>query len=77
VAEIEALTKDLLTQVQDTGRRLSGINGELPASMAFAEVKDCILDLEVLKWRFFGLAMREAQEKREGATDGGADAGPE
>jgi hypothetical protein len=64
-------TKEILVQVQDLGRRMAGINVELPVSYAIVELSYCLAVLTALRaaLRRERTALRRA-EVEDDSTDG-------
>jgi hypothetical protein len=57
-------TADILREVRDLGRRLTGINTELPAAAAYTELRHCQEELNSL------VLMVELQVEQEAGHDG-------
>jgi len=59
-------TADILREVRDLGRRLAGINTQLPAAEAHLELCDCTEILEDLRLR---VELQIGQEAGDGCAD--------
>jgi hypothetical protein len=65
-------TKDILIQVQDIGRRLTGMNVDLPVDIAFEEIQECRIALDELELQLITrralTELREADDSTDGDT---------